>query len=143
MQRSFRREIRSLEGIFLFLDRLMDVHGTDPGHAYVIRLAVEEMFTNMVKYNRGGDPEVILGFDCNGKACIVTLVDCGGVPFDVTSAGEVDTSVSLDERPVGGLGIYLVRQMVDDLRYEFSGRCGTITIVKNLEDPHVHDHRQR
>jgi serine/threonine-protein kinase RsbW len=142
MQRSFKREIRSLNEIFSFLDGLMESHQTDPAPAYVIRFAVEELFTNMVKYNRSGDPEIVLGFETDSRSCVVTLVDCGGEPFDVTQAVDVDTSMPLEDRPVGGLGIHLVRQLVDDLRYVHSGRCGIITIVKNLEEPYVRDHRQ-
>jgi serine/threonine-protein kinase RsbW len=142
MERSFKREMQSLEEIFYFLDALMEQHRTDPSDAYVLRLAVEELFTNMVKYNRAGDPEIVLAFEIDGKSSRVTLVDCGGAPFDVTHAREVDTSLSLEERPVGGLGIHLVRQLVDELHYTVSGRCGTITIVKNLKEPHVRDHRQ-
>jgi anti-sigma regulatory factor (Ser/Thr protein kinase) len=142
MQRSFKREIQSLDEIFSFLDALMERHQTDPSDAYVLRLAVEELFTNMVKYNGTGDPEIALGFENDGSSSRVTLVDCGGVPFDVTRARDVDTSLALEDRPVGGLGIHLVRQLVDEVRYELAGRCGTITIIKKLKEPHVRDHRQ-
>jgi serine/threonine-protein kinase RsbW len=142
MQRNFKREIQSLEEIFIFLDALMERHQTDPSDAYVLRLAVEELFTNMVKYNGAGDPEITLGFETDGRFSMVTLVDCGGIPFDVTRARDVDTTLALEDRPVGGLGIHLVKQLVDEVRYVLSGRCSTITIVKKLKEPHVRDHRQ-
>lgn len=142
MQQSFKRDIRSLDEIFEFLDRQITSRSADEAPAYVLRLAVEELFTNMVKYNRGGDPEIGIGVEINGRAFTVTLTDCGGEPFDMTRAKEVDTLRPLEERPIGGLGIHLVRQMVDELRYSYSGRCGTITVVKYRELPHVRDHRQ-
>jgi anti-sigma regulatory factor (Ser/Thr protein kinase) len=141
MQRTVKRELHSLEEIFLFLGEFTGLHGIGPEASYGVTLAVEELFTNMVKYNRQGDPEILLTLACDGRSLVATLTDCGGAPFDVTRAAEVDTTRPLEERPVGGLGLHLVRQMVDAIDYYQNGRCGTVTIVKNLEQPHVLNHR--
>jgi serine/threonine-protein kinase RsbW len=141
MQRSVQREIGSLEEVFLFLGEFTRAHGISPEGAYGVTLSVEEIFTNMVKYNPRGDREILLTLACDGRTFVATLTDCGGIPFDVTRAAEVDTSKPLQERPVGGLGLHLVRQMVDGLDYHLDGRCGTVTILKNLEQSHVLDHR--
>jgi anti-sigma regulatory factor (Ser/Thr protein kinase) len=141
MQRTIKREIRSLEEIFLFLGEFTGSHGIGPEGAYGVTLAVEELFTNMVKYNPQGDPDILLSLACDQRTFVATLTDCGGIPFDVSQAAEVDTTKSLQERPVGGLGIHLVRQMVDTLEYHQNGRCGTVTIVKNLEQSDAFHHR--
>jgi anti-sigma regulatory factor (Ser/Thr protein kinase) len=48
-----------------------------------------------------------------------TTISCSGKEFDPTAAPEVDTSLSAEERPIGGLGIFLVRKTMDDMTYEY------------------------
>ncbi len=98
-----------------------------------MNLAVEELFTNMVKHSPGGKNEVTIDFERNGDRLVVTLVDEDVEPFDVTSRPEVDTTQPLEERKVGGLGIHLVKHMVDELHYRSEDRRSIITIMKRME----------
>ena len=132
MERNFRKTIASLEEVFAFLEGEFARHGPDPATAYALTLAVEEFFTNFVKYNPESDRDVTLGVMVEGEALVVRLVAHGVNPFDVTATGPVDVSLSLDERTPGGLGIHLSRHMLDDVRYEYGDRRSTITLVKRL-----------
>ena len=133
MERSFTREIGALQEVFDFIAGILDSCRADSSSRYAISLAVEELFTNMVKYNPEGSGDITLSIARDGGRMIVTIVDRDVQPFDVTQTADVDTSLPLHERRVGGLGIHLVKQIVDDLRYEYADSCSTITIVKNLE----------
>ena len=67
----------------------------------------------------------------DGKRMIFTVSDTG-VPFDPTKKAEVDTTLSAEERPIGGLGIHLVRQLMDEVHYERQGDKNILTLVKKL-----------
>ena len=133
MHREFRKDISSLADVFAFIDEMMSAKTVSPAVSYAVSLAVEELFTNMVKYGTGSTDDISLDVQWNNNALVVRLVDHDVDPFDPRGAGEIDPSVPLNERRIGGLGIHLVRHMVDDLQYTYAGRCSTITIIKNLE----------
>jgi serine/threonine-protein kinase RsbW len=133
MERRFRKAFSSLDDVFLFLQEFYSTDGVDPGSAYAISLAVEEFFTNMVKYSPEGLRDITVRAARDGDAARVALVDEDVEPYDVSQAGTVDTSLSLEERKVGGLGIFLSKELMDDITYEYAGRTSTITLTKKLE----------
>ena len=59
----------------------------------------------------------------------ITIID-SGTPFDPTAAPEVDVTLSAEDRPIGGLGIYLVRQLMDVVRYERAHEKNVLTMIK-------------
>ncbi len=127
------RTILSLGTIFERLDPLLADPRVDDRSAYVVRLAVEELFTNMVKYNPEGDPAVKITAQLEGRAVMVRFEDRGVRPFDVTVAGHTTPDLPAEERPVGGVGLHLVRSLVDGLEYAHADGRTTITITKALE----------
>ena len=132
MERNFKKTIASLDEVFTFLEGELARHGPDPATAYALTLAVEEFFTNFVKYNPESDRDVTVGVRLEGDALLVYLVARDVNAFDVTATGPVDVSLSLEERTPGGLGIHLSRHMLDDVRYDYADRRSTITLVKRL-----------
>ncbi len=124
----------SLEGVFTFVSECLSSYSADPGTAYVVNLAVEEFFTNMVKYAPEGTHDIDVGLEKHGNAVVVTMVDRDVEQFDVTLPRPVNTSLPLEDRTPGGLGVHLVRQMVDSLDYTYANRCSTITFTKTLEN---------
>jgi anti-sigma regulatory factor (Ser/Thr protein kinase) len=133
MPREFKKDISSLADVFAYIDEVISTRAISPSVTYAVSLAVEELFTNMVKYGKGSNDDIAIDVQFYTHALVVRLVDHNVDPFDPRGAGEVDTSIPLPERKVGGLGIHLVRHMVDDLQYTYAGRCSTLTIIKNLE----------
>ena len=66
-----------------------------------------------------------------GEKLIFTITD-SGVPFDPTQKEEVDITLSAEEREIGGLGIHLVRQIMDEVKYERTNNQNILTLVKKL-----------
>ena len=66
--------------------------------------------------------------------CLYIRIMDNGVPFDPTEAAEVDTSLSAEERPIGGLGIHLMRELMDSLNYEREDGLNILTLKKKLTD---------
>lgn len=118
-----------LAGVFTMLDEFSEHHGLSPDVSFPITMAVEELFTNMVKYNAGGGT---IEIRCTGAddRVEVRLVDGDSDPFDVTLDRGVDTTASLNERVPGGLGLHLVQRMMDEFHYDHNDRKTEIRIVK-------------
>jgi len=133
MEKNFKREINALDEVFEWIAAFMTAHQIDQGAAYAVNLAVEELFTNMVKYGAGNADDILIAIDRNGKDLVVTMIDSGGESFDVTKSAEVDVTQALENREPGGLGLHLVKKMVDRLDYEYVNQQNKITLIKHLE----------
>ena len=98
-----------------------------------IRLAVEEAVVNVMDYaypvGTEGDVTICISFD--GGQVKVVISDTGS-PFDPTRKGQADTSLSIEERPVGGLGIHLIRQLMDSINYERLDGKNVLTLWKKI-----------
>ena len=132
-ERKFKRELNSLEGVFGFISDVINENKINEGIAFSINLAVEELFTNMVKYNPGKAGDIVIRLGREDNQLRVDLIDIESKPFDITKTPEVDTGKPLDDRNPGGLGIHLVKKMMDNILYDYSNGTSTITLIKNLE----------
>ncbi len=133
MERSFKRDFAALDDVFAFMDEALSAYGADSASAYAVNFAVEEFFTNMVKYQPEGDHSVSIRVEREANRLTVWMVDTGVRPFDVTGARAPDLAASLDDRPVGGLGIHISKELLDSVTYEYGDGQSTITFVKTLE----------
>ncbi|MFT5143179.1 MAG: serine/threonine-protein kinase RsbW [Thalassolituus oleivorans] len=132
MERAFPRDIAALDSIFAYLDEYAGQAALSPAVSFPISMAVEELFTNMVKYNSLGAGEIVIGISGGPESVEVVLVDSDSAPFDVTANQRVDTSAPLEARTPGGLGLHLVQRMMDEIYYEHKKRRTQIRLVKYL-----------
>jgi serine phosphatase RsbU (regulator of sigma subunit)/anti-sigma regulatory factor (Ser/Thr protein kinase) len=130
----FRRSFDSLQAIFAFTSAYFASHGVDPSLLPVIDLTVEELFTNMVKYSPSGDAEVRIDIAAIAGGVETVLTDYDVEQFDVTRAPDVDINMPIEQRKPGGLGLHLIRRLVDSIAYEYSQelRLSRITFRKTL-----------
>jgi len=98
-----------------------------------INLALEEIVSNVMLYAYPGTHgQVIVEYiKVNNERIIFTVSDTG-IAFGPTKKEEVDTTLSAEERPIGGLGIHLVRQLMDEVRYERIDDKNVLTLIKNI-----------
>ena len=99
-----------------------------------IDVAVDELFSNIARYAYApdtGEATVRFDFDAADRSVSVSFED-SGVPFDPLAKGEPDISAPVHERPIGGLGIFLVRKTMDDVRYEYKNGRNVLTISKRI-----------
>lgn len=132
MEKSFQRGYASLDSIFEFVTGFLDQAAAGDAVTFSIKLAVEELFTNMVKYNPGSG-EITIRMAREDDAVIVELLDDDVDPFDPANAAEASTDEPIEERRIGGLGLRLVRSAVDKISYEYDNRRMTIRLRKTLE----------
>ena len=103
--------------------------GLPAGLLYVVDLATEELFVNMVTYNTESNEDILIQMEPHEQGIEVTLTDEDVERFDPASAVTIDVDAPLDERTPGGLGLYLVLKMVDSIHYEYRNRKSRITFI--------------
>ncbi|HUI65675.1 MAG TPA: ATP-binding protein [Bacteroidota bacterium] len=133
MRQRFLRSMESLEAIFSFLERFSDAEKLDPASAYALTLAVEEFFTNIIKYGRGTEGAVVIEANRHGGTVTVRLEERTPEPFDVTRPTQTQFDVPSADRRPGGLGIHIAKEMLDGLSYDYSDGTSRITLTKLLE----------
>ena len=133
--RGFRREFASLEEVFVFLEGFTEVEKVSEREAFCINLVVEELFTNMVRHNEGGGESIAVTIERVEDQVHLELVDFDVCPFDPSSAAQVSVTAGLAERSRGGLGLHIVKTMVDELTYDYDDdkRRMRISVTKRLE----------
>ena len=131
-EQSFERSYASLDAIFTFLREFLAQERIDMGLFPVMGMAVEEIFTNMVKYTPGKTGPVSIRLGHASGELAISLTDIDADRYDITQLPEVDVTRPLEERRPGGLGIHLVRKMMDRVEYEYVDRRSTITVYKQL-----------
>lgn len=136
MEKKFTKTFQSLDEVFSFVDEFLVRDAVDPSLSHRLKFVIEELFTNMVKYNPNNHDVGIAIAKEQGRI-VVRLTDIASERFDPSTTADVDTGLPLETRKIGGLGIHLVKKMVDDLRYEYDGGRSIITVIMNMEHGHV------
>lgn len=96
-----------------------------------LHLVVDEIVNNIVRHARPRHPRLTVDLGIDDGALVIRVLD-DGEAFDPTSKADPDTTLGLDDRPVGGLGLFLVRQLMTDVRYRrFRGR-NDLTLRRSL-----------
>jgi serine/threonine-protein kinase RsbW len=135
--KKFIRSYDSLEEIFEFTERFFETETINESVRFAVHFVMEELFTNMVKYNPGNSNDILLGVDKTNNSVKISLTDYDVDPFDVTEERDVDIESPLTERKVGGLGLHLIKIMVDSMEYHYSDRQSKITFTKGIEQTDV------
>ena len=132
-EREFGKDLGSLLEVFAFLDEVLPATQLDDRGLYVLYLAVEELFTNMVKYNSGSSARLAVRIATENDRVRIDLVDPDADPFDPTTLPPVDTTAPIENRERGGLGLHLIRTMADGFEYHYEDREMTVSVTKHLE----------
>ena len=115
--------LSDLPGIVEFVVNWLQSQGLDK-YSFPLETAVDEASTNVLKYAYGGQGGFFqISCELQGQEIVVTIRD-RGVPFDPNSIPLPDVGSSLENRKIGGLGIYLMKKMMDGVRYDFDLKEG-------------------
>lgn len=127
MDKKFKRSFDELKNIVALTDEFFSDHDLDQSLRYVVDLATEELFVNMVTYNVESNEDILIQMTPDNHGVQVSLTDFDVERFDPTEVGPVDIDSSAEVRVPGGLGLYLVLKMVDSIHYEYRNRKSKIT----------------
>lgn len=113
-----------------FIERLMKTSGFDMKKIIEVQLAAEEACTNIALYAYpGGDGNIHIDAEVGDD--LQLNIEDNGTPFDPTKLDTPPIKLGAEERPIGGLGIYLIKTYVDDISYEFKEGKNILRLIKN------------
>lgn len=106
----------------------------DEALRFKIRLSIEEAVENVIRYAYAGGMgwiEVGTELDPDGVMLTILLRDAG-IPFNPLEKPDPDVTLPVDEREIGGLGIFLCKQMMDHIEYRYVDGCNVLTMRKKV-----------
>ena len=109
----------------------VETFSTQQEMMFTFNLVCEEIVTNVVNYAYPADSDgpLTIEVDETDDAVVLTFID-NGTPFNPLAKDPPDTSLPPEERPIGGLGIFLVQQMMDDVAYRYVDGRNVFTVKK-------------
>lgn len=113
------------------LDAFAERHDLAPDVRRDLHLVLDELLNNIVRHAQPRHPEVTVTLDVRDGLLQIRIVD-DGVPFDPRARPDPDTSLALEERPVGGLGLFLVRQLMEHVDYRRTRGRNRLTLTRRL-----------
>ena len=125
----------NFDTVLAFVEEHLDAAGCPADVKVQLDIAVEEIFVNIASYAYGdkeGYAEIDLTIDENPPGVTITFAD-SGTPYNPLAKPDPDITLSAEERGIGGLGIYMVKQSMDEVTYEHKDGKNMLTIKKKFE----------
>jgi serine/threonine-protein kinase RsbW len=129
--KSFPGNYESLAKIGDFIRQIATDAGFESFAVYSIEMAVDEACSNIIEHGYGGEDKGKINCTCSvsSQALTITLQDTGK-SFDPSTVDEPNLSENLEERQAHGLGLFFIRQWMDDVQFESNGMQNTLTMTK-------------
>ena len=133
---TLKNDVREVEKLGSFVKQVAESLSLDKSLTGKLRLAVEETVVNVMEYAypQGTTGDVNIRATSNGRRLKFIISD-SGIPFNPTEVTAADTTLSAEERPIGGLGILLVRELMDSINYERIDGQNVLTLTKSIHNP--------
>ncbi len=125
--------MEDLDEMMAFVDGHLEEYGCPAKVQIQIEVAVEEIFVNIASY--AYTPETgpaTVRIRIEDDVAVITFID-SGVPYDPLAKPDPDVSLSAEERPIGGLGIYLVKKSMDSVSYNYESGRNVLQLEKRLK----------
>jgi serine/threonine-protein kinase RsbW len=131
----FPAEVSSLAKIATYVTRAAEQAGLGARSVYAVQMAVDEACSNIIEHAYEGQEDGKIECTCEvtSKGLAVTLCD-QGAHFDPLCVSEPDVCSPLYERSRGGLGIYFIRKLMDEVQYEFVPERGNVLTVTKYRE---------
>jgi sigma-B regulation protein RsbU (phosphoserine phosphatase) len=127
-------ELSEIDRLVSAFEEFAEANEIELAIVHKLAIAFDELINNVVSYGyreqTDGEP-IVVDIDLRQGFLVVTVSDAG-VPFNPFARATPDTTLSLSEREIGGLGIHLVQKLMDEVSYARAGRRNVVTLKKNL-----------
>ena len=134
VEKTFAASMETIPDIVGFVSETASTMGVHPKRVMHLELAVEEAAVNICSYAYEIPPgEVTIRISRETEVVRIELIDAG-VPFDPLAADAPDIKSELENREVGGLGIFLIRRMLDEVHYSRSGNRNILSLAVRYGD---------
>ena len=127
-------KIENIEAVTDFVNEQLEALDCPMKAQMQIDIAIDELFGNIAHYAYNpeiGQATVRVEVIEEPLSVVITFID-NGVPYDPLAKADPDTTLSVEEREIGGLGIYMVKKSMDDITYEYKDGHNIIKIIKHI-----------
>lgn len=133
MQIELKNELEELKRLDLSVTEYCEDQGLSSEILFALKLSLEEVVSNVISYGYSDDSEhkIIVKFD-QSEGSVVIQVQDDGAAFNPLEQKPPDIEAPVEERPIGGLGIHLVRHYMDSLEYERRGGHNILLMKKSI-----------
>jgi serine/threonine-protein kinase RsbW len=130
-----RNDVVELDRLNEFLAAFWASNQLPKDAMFDLNVVLEEIFTNVVfhGYRDGGEHEIHVELALRDKMVSLTVED-EGIPFNPLHAPAPDETASIEERSIGGLGIHLVRKLMDGVQYAREGNRNRLVVTKRISE---------
>jgi len=130
---SLSPRLSAVRSLAQMVEEFGDANKLPDQQIYMINLALDELITNTVSYGLRGvaRPRIEITLQVGETSLVLTMED-NGQPFDPTANPDPDLSSAVDERPVGGLGLHLIKTFADRVNYEYVNGKNRLTLEHDL-----------
>ena len=125
-------KIEDIPALTEFAESELEKHGCPMKAIMQINIAIDELYSNIAKFAyEGGTGKATVEFDFETEANAVTLIFTDyGTPYNPVIKKDPDITLSADDRAIGGLGIFMVKNIMDEMRYEYVDDKNILYITK-------------
>lgn len=126
--------VENIETVTEFVNEQLEALDCPMKARMQIDIAIDELFGNIANYAYNpdvGEATVRIEVTEEPLAVVITFID-NGVAYDPLANEDPDTTLSAEERQIGGLGIYMVKKSMDDITYEYKNGQNILAIKKNI-----------
>ena len=125
--------LEELDRLHAFVEQFSSTNGLSTDNAFALRLAIEELVTNVILHGYDDDAEhaIVVSLSLDAGAVVVEMED-DGRSFDSTQAPAVDLSLDPQQRRIGGLGLHFVRSTMDEMTYHRRGNRNHLLMKKRI-----------
>lgn len=116
----------SISEVSDFLDNCMEDFSIPMRVGYSLKVVTDEIFSNIVYYSGAKNAEILFRNE-DDRVTLVFMDD--GIPYNPMEAEEPDVTAGADERKIGGLGLFMVKKMAEDVQYEYTGAKNQMTVI--------------
>ena len=130
---TIRNDYPSLQNLCAEASVFLNTNAISGDAAYAIDLALEELITNIIKYGYDDDAihDINVQITITGERILLIIKDDGHI-FDPTAAPRPDVEQTIEERPIGGLGIHLVRNTCESIKYRRDEEKNIVEVAVSL-----------
>jgi len=131
---SLSPRLSAVRSLAQMVEEFGDANRLPDQQVYMINLALDELITNTVSYGLRGiaRPRIEVALEISDSMLVLTMVD-NGQKFDPTQDTDPDLSSTVEERPIGGLGLHLIKTFADRVNYEYSDGRNRLTLEHDLK----------
>ena len=131
---TLQASLEKLDEVLAFVEENMEKNECPMKVLMQVQIAVEEIFVNIAHYAYDSEQGMVtIRVEVGGDPLqvIITFID-QGIPYDPLKKEDPDVTLSAEERKIGGLGIFMVKKSMDDVKYEYADGKNILTISKKI-----------